>query len=206
VRLASGLNVPEPVPHYHDDFLMIGPDFDGVLAAAQAGAEWAFSLLYRDLNPPLIRYFSARVPSAAEDLSAETWLAAARQLQTFRGGELSFRAWLFTIGRRQMIEHWRYSARRPADPVGPEILLNQVATSDPATEVLDVLSAQETVRAIALALTPDQADVVLLRVLAGLRVEQVAEVLGKRPGTVRVLQHKALRRLAANFSVEALTL
>jgi RNA polymerase sigma-70 factor (ECF subfamily) len=54
-------------------------------------------------------------------------------------------------------------------------------------------------------LTPDQADVVLLRVLVGLDVEQVANVLGKRPATVRVLQHKALRRLAAHFSVEALT-
>ena len=51
----------------------------------------------------------------------------------------------------------------------------------------------------------DQADVVLLRVLAGLDVDQVAEILGKRPGTVRVLQHKALRRLAGRFSIEALT-
>jgi RNA polymerase sigma-70 factor (ECF subfamily) len=184
---------------------MIGSDFDGVLRAAQAGGDWAFALLYRDLNPLLVRYFSARVPSAAEDLSAETWLAAAGQLRSFRGGELAFRAWLFTIGRRQMIQHWRYSARRPVDPVGPATLDNLMARSDPETEVLDGVSAQATVRAIAEALTPDQADVVLLRVLAGLDVDDVAAVLGKRPGTVRVLQHKALRRLAAHFSVEALT-
>jgi RNA polymerase sigma-70 factor (ECF subfamily) len=184
---------------------MIGADFDDVLAAAQGGAEWAFTLLYRDLNPRLVRYFAGRVPAVADDLSAETWLGAARQLRSFKGGELDFRAWLFTIGRRQMIQHWRHSARRPADLVDPGTLVNQVDGSDPETEVLDELSAQAMVRAIAQRLTPDQADVVLLRVLAGLDVDQVAEVLGKKPGTVRVLQHKALRRLAGQFSLEALT-
>jgi hypothetical protein len=92
-------------PIDHHGRLMIGADFDSVLGAAQAGAEWAFGLLYRDINPALVRYFSARVPSAAEDLAADTWLAAAGQLRTFRGGELAFRAWLFTIGRRRMIQH-----------------------------------------------------------------------------------------------------
>ena len=101
------------------------------LRAAQAGAEWAFSLLYRDLNPRLVRYFSARVPSVAEDLCADTWLAAAGQLRSFRGGELAFRAWLFTIGRRQMIQHWRYAGRRPADPVAPEMLVDEADRSDP---------------------------------------------------------------------------
>jgi RNA polymerase sigma-70 factor (ECF subfamily) len=189
----------------HHGGFVIGADFDSVLGAAQAGAEWAFTVLYRDLNPLLLRYFSARVRFVAEDLSAETWLVVARQLRSFQGGELDFRAWLFTIGRRQMIAHWRYSARRPSDPLGPETFVNQVAGSDPESEALDGLSGLATARAIAAALTPDQADVVLLRVLAGLEVAQVAEVLGKRPVTVRVLQHKALRRLAAHFSVEALT-
>lgn len=184
---------------------MIGADFDGVLAAAQAGAEWAFVALYQDLNPGLLRYLSAQAPSAGEDLASETWLAAARQLDSFRGGEKPFRAWLFTIGRRRLVQHWREERRRPAHPVDPETLVDRAGVDDTEMEAVGLAAAQAAARAIARALSPDQADVVLLRVLAGLDVDQVAEILGKRPGTVRVLQHKALRRLARSFSLEALT-
>ena len=79
------------------------------------------------------------------------------------------------------------------------------ASDDPEAAGVAAVSAQEAAAAISAALTPDQADVILLRLLAGLDVDQVARILGKRPGTVRVLQHKALRRLAGTFSIEALT-
>lgn len=177
-----------------------------MLAAAQAGADWAFAVLWRDLNPLLGRYLAARAPGVADDLAAETWLAVARQLPTFTGGEAAFRGWLFTIGRRRLIQHWRQAGRRSERPASPDALLDHPGPVDPEGEALGVMSAQDAVRVIAGTLSPDQADVVLLRVLAGLDVEQVAEALGKRPGTVRVLQHKALRRLAKHFSVEALTL
>jgi RNA polymerase sigma-70 factor (ECF subfamily) len=185
--------------------MVIGTGFDDVLGAAQAGAEWAFAVLYRDLNPRLVRYFAAKAPSVAEDLASETWLAAAGQLRSFRGGEGAFRAWLFTIGRRRLIQHWRHAGRHPAQPVAPETLIDQAGTDDTELSVLDAAGAWSAARAIAQVLSRDQADVVLLRVLAGLDVDQVAQILGKRPGTVRVLQHKALRRLAGKFSLEALT-
>ncbi|HWD54352.1 MAG TPA: sigma-70 family RNA polymerase sigma factor [Acidimicrobiales bacterium] len=184
---------------------MIGPAFEAVLEGARAGEEWAFAVLYRDLNPRLLRYFSAQAPTIAEDLASETWLAAVGRLSTFRGEEAALRAWLFTIGRRRLVQHWRESGRRPTRPVDPATLGNTVAPEDTEAEALAATSAQAAARAIAQALTPDQAEVVLLRVLAGLDVAQVAAVLGKRPGTVRVLQHKALRRLARSSSLEALT-
>lgn len=183
-----------------------GLDFDGVLQAAQAGDEVAFARLYRDLNPALLRYLTARAPGAAQDLAAETWLAAARQLASFRGQEQDLRAWLFTIARRRLIQHWRDQRRRPSEPIDPESLLDAPGGVDPAEVALGALSAREAATVIADALTPDQADVVLLRLVAGLDVDQVAAVLDKRPGTVRVLQHKAVRRLAGKFSQEALTL
>ena len=185
--------------------MTIEPAFDGVLSAAQAGAEWAFTALYRDVNPPLLRYLSAQAPDAADDVAAETWLAVARQLGSFTGSEGAFRGWLFLIARRRLIQHWRDASRRPVIPVQPESLPERTGQDDPEAACLAVVSAQEAAAAIAAALPPDQADVVLLRVLAGLDVDQVAEILGKRPGTVRVLQHKALRRLAERFSIEALT-
>ncbi len=185
--------------------MTIGSEFEGVLAAAQAGGEWAFAVLYRDLNPRLVRYLGAKAPGVAEDLAAETWLGAARGLGSFQGDEGAFRGWLFTIAGRRLVQHWRDTARRPATPVAPGSLLERRAADDPEAEGLAAVSAQEAARTIAAALSPDQADVVLLRMLGGLDVDQVAAVLGKRPGTVRVLQHKALRRLADRFSPEVLT-
>ena len=185
--------------------MTIGMEFDSVLVAAQEGGEWAFAVLYRDLNPRVVRYLGAKAPGMGDDLAAETWLAAARNLRTFEGNEAAFRGWLFTIARRRLVQHWRDSARRPVTPSDPESFTDQRATDDPETEGMASVSARETARAIAAVLPSDQADVVLLRMLAGLDVDQVAEILGKRPGTVRVLQHRALRRLAERFSPEVLT-
>ena len=185
--------------------MTIGLDFDSVLVAAQEGGEWAFAVLYRDLNPRLVRYLGAKAPGMGDDLAAETWLAAARNLGTFQGNEAAFSGWLYTIARRRLVQHWRDSARRPVTPSDPESFADQQASDDPATEGMAALSARETARVIAAALPSDQADVVLLRMLAGLDVDQVAEILGKRPGTVRVLQHRALKRLAEKFSPEVLT-
>ena len=187
--------------------MVMDHQFDEVLAAAQAGHDWAFAVLYRALNPGLQRYLSARSPAgAAEDVAAETWLAAAHQLPRFEGGEAAFRAWLFTIGRNRLVQHWRDQSRRPQFSPDPADLSDQRAVDDTERDTVAGMSAQESARAIAKVLTPDQADVVLLRVLAGLDVDEVAAILDKRPGTVRVLQHKALRKLAGHFSVEALTL
>lgn len=183
--------------------------FDAVLLTAQAGDDVAFSQLYRDLNPGVLRYLTARAPGAGQDLAAETWMAVAGQIAAFRGDESAFRAWLFTIARRRLIQHWRDQRRRPSEPTDPDHLQDLPDGPDgidPAEVAVDRLSAREAVAVISAALTPDQADVVLLRLVAGLDVDQVAAVLEKRPGTVRVLQHKAVRRLAGQMSREALTL
>ena len=186
--------------------MQAGDDFAAVLAAAQLGQEWAFAALYRGLNSRILRYFASRVPDAAEDLAAETWVGAARNLRSFEGDEPRFRAWLFTIAHRRLVQHWRESARRP--PAEP--LSDGDAGHTDAGEVEDravqMVAAQEAAKTIAESLTGDQAEVVLLRVLGGIEIEEVARILGKRPGTVRGLQHKAVRKLAAtNFFFEALT-
>lgn len=186
--------------------MTVGGEFDAVLDAAKAGAEWAFSVLYRDLNPRLLRYLAAKAPSAAEDLAAETWLGAARRLHSFSGTETAFRAWLFTIAHRRLVQHWRDAGRRPSEPVAPGSLVHHAAADDPESEAVGRATAAAAARTVVRLLPPDQADVVLLRVLGGLDVAQVAELLGKRPGTVRVLQHKALRRLSVALSWQESTL
>lgn len=185
---------------------MPGDDFATVLRAAQLGEEWAFSVLYRNLNPQLLRYFASRVPDYAEDLAAETWIGAARNLSSFDGGDAAFRGWLFTIAHRRLVQHWRELARRPRTEPAGEIDPGHTEPGGVESEAVDSLSAHQAVRLIASSLTPEQAEVVLLRVLGGLDVDEVARIVGKRAGAVRGLQHKALRKLAAqSFFLEALT-
>jgi RNA polymerase sigma-70 factor, ECF subfamily len=174
---------------------MVGSRFPNLLAAAQGGDEQAFAVLWRDLQPAVLRYFQVAVPPAAEDLAADTWVSVIRRLKQFRGDERAFRAWIFTVARHRAIDWRRQAASRPTNLVPAEQLSEWRAPDDPAVEVLE---GQSTRAALALVaeLPADQAEVVALRVLGGLEVAEVARILGKRPEAVRVLAHRGLRRLA----------
>ena len=175
---------------------MHGESFENLLPGAKAGAEWAIAALYREHNPSLLRFFAAQARPVAEDLAQETWVAAGRTLAGFDGDERAFRAWLFTIARRTLIAHWRAQGRRPSVPVDPATLTD-VAT--PTDAIADVAAA-DAARALVAGLPAQQAEVVLLRVVAGLDADEVATIIGKSPGAVRVLQHRALRRMARRLS------
>jgi RNA polymerase sigma-70 factor, ECF subfamily len=174
---------------------MIGPSFEVVLAAAAGGDEAAFAAIWRDLQPGLLRYLDALAPGAGEDLASETWLRVVPRLGRFAGDERAFRAWVFTVARHRAVDRWRRGVRRRDEPVPADALADLPAPDDPAGAAVDAISSQAAVALIA-TLPPDQAEVVLLRVVAGLEVAEVAAITGKRPGNVRVLAHRALRRLA----------
>jgi RNA polymerase sigma-70 factor (ECF subfamily) len=178
-----------------------GEQFGQVLAAAREGTEWALAALYEEFHPGLLRYLRAQEHNDGEDLGSETWLDAAAGLNRFEGDEWAFRRWLFTIARRRLIDHRRHRKRTPSSGAGLADLGGRPGPDD--TEAA-VLAADETDAALAriAALPPDQAEVILLRVLAGLDVADVAEILGKKPGAVRVLQHRALQRLAEQLASE----
>ena len=116
LRPLAGLPILGPV---------IGDEFEAVLRAAQAGSGEAFSRLWRDGNPALLRYLRVMVPGAAEDVAADTWVQVVRGLTAFRGGEQAWRAWLFTTARRRAIDERRRRSRRPVTAlaeVAPEQL------------------------------------------------------------------------------------
>jgi RNA polymerase sigma-70 factor, ECF subfamily len=179
-------------------------EFAEVLGAAQAGASWAIAVLWQELHPRLLRFLRGLDPAAAEDVEADTWLAAARDLARFRGDEKQFRSWMFTIARNRLIDWRRREARRPSVAVTPDVLGDHPADDDPAVTALDALRADAAVALVRACLPRDQAEVILLRVLGGLNVDEVAHVVRKRPGNVRVLQHRGLRRLAERVVEEAL--
>jgi RNA polymerase sigma-70 factor, ECF subfamily len=186
----------------------LGDQFPGILTAAQDGGEWAVAILYRWLHPAVVGYFRSRAGDDAEDLASETWIAVARGLSNFSGDEAAFRSWVFTIAHRRLIDHHRLTARRPrtrtihpVEDEGHDGSLEMSAADDPAGEVVDAVAGDDAVRRIVALLPRDQAEIVLLRVVAGLPVDEVAAITGRRPGTVRVLQHRALRRLAERLEV-----
>jgi RNA polymerase sigma-70 factor, ECF subfamily len=182
---------------------MLGSSFEAVLAAAAAGDEQAFARLWRDLQPAVLRYLQVAAAPAAEDLAADTWLAVIGGLGRFRGDERAFRAWIFTVARHRAIDWHRQARRRPTEPIPAERLSQRPAPDDPVGQMLE---GQSTRAALALVaeLPADQAEVVALRVLGGLEVAEVARIVGKRPGTVRVLTHRGLRRLAERVEAAGL--
>jgi RNA polymerase sigma-70 factor, ECF subfamily len=174
---------------------VIGAAFKSLLAAAAGGDEQAFAVLWRELQPGLLRYLDVVAPGAAEDLASETWVDVIRGLARFRGNEQGFRSWAFTIARHRATDHRRRTARRPAEPLPPARMPERAAADDPAAAAFERMATDQALALIA-QLPRDQAEVVALRVVAGLDVGQVARIVGKRPGAVRVLAHRGLRRLA----------
>ena len=133
------------------------------------------------------------------------WLAIAERLHQFDGDVLAFRGWAFSIARRRLADHRRQAARRRTDAAPLEVLDRADPTLDPSGIVLDELAGDGAAAFVTRTLPADQAEVVLLRVVAGLEVDQVAALLGKRPGTIRVMQHRGLRRLERVLAAKRVT-
>lgn len=177
-------------------------DLGGVLARARSGDEAGFLELWRALQPRLLRYLQVLGCDDPDDVASETWLQVVRDLHRFAGGDEDFRRWLFTVGRHRAIDAARARMRRPVSPMadGLDGVPDRHMVED---EVLDGMSVKKAVAMLA-GLSQDQAEVVALRVIAGLDTPAVASILGKSPGAVRVALHRGLRALAADPLVLAL--
>jgi RNA polymerase sigma-70 factor, ECF subfamily len=162
--------------------------FQAILSAAVRGDEDAFAALWRNLQPALLNYLKVIAPDVAEDIAVETWLKVIRQLGHFHGDEPAFRSWVFATARKEVVNWQRRSDNLATQPQRSDM-------PDRPHAIADALSLRAALALIA-ALPPDQAEVVALRVIGGLDVAEVARVTGKRPGTVRVLAHRGLRRIA----------
>jgi RNA polymerase sigma-70 factor (ECF subfamily) len=170
-----------------------GVAFDDVLAAAQAGAGWAFDVLYRDLSPVVTGYLRLHGAAEPDDLASETFLGVFTGLAGFSGNEDALRSWVFTIAHRRLIDDWRRRSRRPqvADDAGDLTLLPGGDAEDDALMRVGTTD----VHRMCAGLPDDQRSVLLLRVLADLTVEQVASVMGRSVGSVKALQRRGLRTL-----------
>jgi RNA polymerase sigma-70 factor, ECF subfamily len=173
---------------------VIGAAFSVTLARAQGGDETAFACLFRDVQPALLRYLHVITPDA-EDVAGDTWLQVVKGLPGFRGSEEAFRAWLFTIARHRAVDASRSRSRRTDVPLVVTEAPEQPMAPDTADLALEAISTRFVVDLIR-ALPREHAEIIMLRVVAGLEATDVARIVGKTPGAVRVTAHRALRRLA----------
>ena len=171
-------------------------DFADLVRRAQQGDELAFNALFRENQPVVLKYLAAITGmAAAEDIASETWVSVVRDLKRFSGEEpAAFRAWVLSIARRRWIDDLRRRSRRP------EILVDSTpdmtASADDVESLAERATGTRWAMELLATLPPDQAEVLALRVIADLDVHTTAQLVGKTSGAVRVLAHRALRRLA----------
>lgn len=173
---------------------------DEVIARARTGDSEALGQIWRAYNHLLLRYFRAKGAREPEDLASVVWVEVSSILPRFEGTEADFRRWLFTIAARRRIDDLRATTRRERRdeqvrattprPVAP-------AAGDEAERAEALDRAIEVIRQ----LPPDQAEAVLLRVVGDMSVPEVAEIMRRSPGSVRVLVHRGLERLRSASSV-----
>jgi RNA polymerase sigma-70 factor (ECF subfamily) len=178
-----------------------------LITRAQAGDEQAFAQIWRRHQPSLLRYLeivSGR--HAAEDVAADTWVSMVRALPRFRGDEVGFKALLFTTARSRLVDASRRAKARPqvASDLASISALDGLDTIDLrhagiGDEIDAGIERDESTRAalsLIACLPPGQAEVVALRVIAGLDNDDVARITGKRSGAVRVAYSRGIAGLA----------
>ena len=185
--------------------MTIGAAFPQVLRAAQAGGEWAWGRLYSDLAPTVLGYLRSRGAPDPEDLLGEVFLQVVRDVGAFSGDERDFRAWVLTVAHHRLLDDARYRGRRPVESVAEEALLAAAVRGDVEEEALLGLEMERLRRALE-GLSADQQDVLMLRLFGELTIEEVARVVGKRPGAVKALQRRGLMALKRILSSLAVTL
>jgi RNA polymerase sigma-70 factor (ECF subfamily) len=180
--------------------------FAVVLQRARQRDQQAISALYKRMLPVVYRYVLARVddPHLAEDLTADTFFAVVKDIGSARASEeLAFSAWVLSIARSNVAQHFRRQHMR----TGIEREMAPVAephTTDDEDDPLAIITARENWGTVASALsrlTEDQRAVVLYRCVLDYSAEEVADLLGKQPGTIRALQFRALASLARHLGI-----
>lgn len=169
------------------------------LAAARRRDPAAVARVYGVFAPPLLRFFMAQVGNrhTAEDLTGSVFAAAIESLPGFRGPVEALGGWLFRIARHDLFDFRRRQSRARFDPL--DDVLDEAAlaagASDPEELAIDRLEGKRVMKALE-QLSPDQREVLLLRMAAGLTAPEVAKLLSKTTGAVRALQHRGLASLA----------
>lgn len=171
---------------------------DELVAGVRRGDRDAIAAVYLEVAPALRGFLRRRVPhgEVADDLVEETFVELIEVGERFRGDGRSLRAWLYRAARNNL-KDWAKRADRRSDH---ELTAEQAAAvpaSDGAVDERALAGVVDPALVAALQqLTPEQREVIELRLIAELSLAQVAEITDRTVGAVKLLQHRAVRRLA----------
>ena len=173
---------------------LIGLEFPRVVRDACDGQSSAFERLYRAYSGSILAFARARASADPEAVANDVMLKVFQNLGSFSGDESAFVRWIFAMARNLIIDSYRMGLRRPdiADGVEPP----DRASNGPKTEDSAISRLEATDMATLLGrLTPDQSEVIALRMIADLSLQEVAEIVGKPVTAVKALQRRGLRGL-----------
>jgi RNA polymerase sigma-70 factor (ECF subfamily) len=158
----------------------------------------AWSKVYEEYFPRVYRYIALRVgdKAEAEDLAGQVFLKALESSSSFKWRGIPVSAWLFRIAHNRVIDYRRTNKAKLHLPLDESLVSDDV---DPVSEAERNVDISQVVQAVKL-LTQAQRDVIELRFAGGLSTAEVAKVLGKSQGAVKVLQHSALLALRRKLS------
>ena len=171
--------------------MAIGEGFPEVLLAAQVGAEWAWRTIYQDLSPTVIGYLRLQGVLEPEDLTGEVFVQVVRGLGRFAGDEAQFRSWVFVIAHHRVLDERRRRCRKPAEPAEQESIERYGPVGNSEDEALARLLIGE-IRQTLAALSDGQREVLLLRIVGGLTLEETAAAVGRKIGSVKALQRRGI--------------
>ena len=174
-------------------------DLDVALEWARAGEARGFETLFRTLGGAVAGYLRARAVNDPEDLANEVFLRAFKTLHTFRGDAERFRSWLFTIAHHAAIDDRRRASRRPRTVAIDDT--DGRAPDDVERAMLDG-AERERIEQLLGTLSPEQREVILLRVLGDLSIEQTGAVVGRGYEAVKALQRRGLASLRRRLEAE----
>jgi RNA polymerase sigma factor (sigma-70 family) len=172
----------------------LAESFDSVLAAARTGADWAWERIYDALAPTVLGYLRARGAPDADNVCGEVFCQLVRDINRFEGDEAGFRSWVFVMAHHRLLDDLRKRKRRPETPSAPEAFGSLEDPRDVEDQVVDK-ATQEELKGALEELTPAQRDVLLLRVFGDLKIEEIAQAVGRRVGAVKALQRRGLEAL-----------
>jgi RNA polymerase sigma-70 factor (ECF subfamily) len=155
----------------------------------------ALRTLHNRFYEPVYRYVHFKVSDAqaSEDLTSDVFVRVLEALKRGRIWNTTPDAWIFGIARNVVADHYRHKSRR--SEIDLDERLTMPDEQGPTQQAMSAEQREELTQAIT-SLTEEQRDVILLRFMEGLSINDVAEVLNKTPGAVKGLQHRALRALS----------
>lgn len=168
---------------------------DPLVERAKRGEAAAWNELYQQLAPAVFGYLRFRGAHEPDDLTSETFVAVFRNIATFEGDRDQLRSWVYAIAYRRLCDERRAEARHPDRARQRPTVDDHAPAMGDVERDADAAMSEGEVRRMCARLAPDQADVVLLRILGDLTVDQIADVVDKSPGAVKQLLRRAFATL-----------